>query len=484
MALTRRTALAAVLSAVVLGATMAKAAPPVPIATVAVTGCPADGVQVPSDYLGLSIEWSMVAHWFGTSRTNVVPPTVALLDSLESSPQNTGILRIGGNSQDLHVWRPDGDPKGNHLFDGVITKGMVDALLTVADRSGWKVVLGVNLKGNRPAEAVGLTHYALSRDVDHRIVGVELGNEPTVFFGDDTTSYMARIYSYVQALDADPVTNRVPIIGPSLANRADLAPLTAMRQSYGDRIPWLAWHHYANRPTLTGLLSSAVEKDWSDRIAAVQQAAGGAPTRMDEGNSVGTGGLNNVSNVMGSSTWQVDAMLTAAAAGIGGYHAHAWDGYYYPAAHRESYYTPFVVRGGLVYPRPSFYGLALLRDLPGKRFCNAVTTVPSGGHVKTWTLVDPTTQHLLVYAVNKGESDAAGDVALTTPMEYGGKASVSRISDPDGCSGRKSSIEGARLPTQGAYTWTPATVEPTAASLYSVHLDACQSALIDIAPAS
>jgi hypothetical protein len=516
VALLRRLALAAALAATVVGAAMAHAAPPVATTTVAVTGCPADGVQVPNDYLGLSIEWSMVPHWFGTSRAGAVQPTVALLDSLEpasatpeavpaepavSDTATVGILRIGGNSQDLHVWRPDGSTSNNKLFDGVITKGMVDALLAVAERSGWRLVLGLNLKMNRPADAVGLARYALTQDRTHRIVGVELGNEPTVLFGPDTPGYMARVYAYVQALEADPVTARVPIIGPSLANRTDLGPLTAWAQSYRDRAPFLTWHHYANRPSLTGLLSPAVEQEWADRIAAVQQAAGDVPTRMGEGNSVGTGGLNNVSNVMGASAWQVDAMLTAAAAGIRGYHAHAWDGYYFPSARpqpyhgpvvvggkvvfrRESYYTPFVVRGGLVYPRPSFYAMALLRQLPGTRFCNAVTSAAEGSRVKTWTLIDPDTQHLLVYAVNKSDTDAAGQVTLTTPLRYGGKASVSRITDPAGCMGRKTDIEGSRLPTSGAYTWTPSTIEPTAGSLYSLQLDGCQSALIEIAPAA
>jgi hypothetical protein len=490
VALTRllrgRAAVAAslVVSALTVGTAYAgTAAPPVPatpMATVAVTDCPADGALVPADYFGFSIEWSMVAHWFGTSADGAVQPTAALLRSLQTSPENAGILRIGGNSQDGYVWRPDGSVTGNKLFEGVINRGMIDALFTVAEQAGWKVVLGLNLRRNSPADAVGLTRYAMGRDTTHRLVGVELGNEPTVYFGSDSTSYISRIYSYVRALDADPVTRLVPIVGPSLANRADLGFMTSMRQSYGSRLPFLAWHHYANRPTLTGLLSDAVSKEWTDRIAQVTQVAGGYPTRMDEGNSVGTGGLNKVSNVMGSSAWLVDTMLTGAAAGISGYHAHAWDGYYYPREHRESYYTPFVVRGGLVYPRPEFYALALLREMPGKRFCNAVTAVGSADTVKSWTLIDPSTKSLLIYAVNKDAADKAGDVTVATPLDYTGTASVSRITDPDGCSGRKTDIDGARLPGEGAYSWPTEPLSPVAASTYTIHLGPCQSALVQI----
>jgi hypothetical protein len=477
--LRRRTA---VLAALALGAVIAGAAhadPTVPGATIAVTGCPNNGVQVPDDYLGLSIEWSMVPHWFGTSAAGAVHPTVRLLDSLETSPEKAGVLRIGGNSQDLHVWRPDTPATQNKLFEGVINKGMVDALFTVAEQSGWKVVLGVNLRDDNPAEAVALTRYAITHDPGHRLLGVELGNEPTVYLGNDSTAYIARIFSYVEALDADPVTRDVPIVGPSLANRADLGFLTSIKQAYGPRIPFLAWHHYANRPTLTRLLGEDVSKEWTDRIEAVQRAGEHAPTRMDEGNSVGTGGMNRVSNVMGASAWQVDTMLTGAAHGVAGYHAHAWDGYYFPKEHRESWYTPFVIRGGLAYPRPTFYGLALLKELPGKRFCDAVTTVLGGDRVKSWTLIDPTTSRLLVYAVNKADS-VASDVTLTTPLEYAGAASVSRIGDPDGCGGMKSNIEGARLPTQGDFSWTPTKVDPVGPSAYSIRLEPCQSALIEL----
>ncbi|MBK5306902.1 MAG: hypothetical protein JJD92_09470 [Frankiaceae bacterium] len=476
--LRRRTAVVAALAIAAGVAGGAHAAPAPPAATIAVTGCPADGVQVPTDYLGLSIEWSMVPGWFGTSAAGAVQPMVRLLDSLEPAPGEGGVLRIGGNSQDLHVWRPDAPLTGNRLFEGVINRGMVDALLAVAEKSGWKVVLGLNLRDNKPAEAVGLTRYALSRDRTHRLLAVELGNEPTVYFGSDATSYIARLYSYVRALDADPVTRNVPIAGPSLSNRADLGLMTSLRTSYGERMPFLAWHHYANRPTVTRLLGEDVSKEWRDRLEAVRRAAEGAPTRMDEGNSVGSGGLNRVSNVMAASAWQVDATITGAAAGLAGYHAHAWDGMPFPER-RESWYTPFVVRGGLTYPRPTYYALALLRDLPGKRFCNAVTTVPLGDRVNSWTLVDPVTSKLYVYAVNKGET-AASDVTVTTPLQYAGAATVSRIGDPGGCGGKQSSIEGSRLPTQGAFTWTPTPLDPVAASAYSLDLEPCQAALLEI----
>jgi hypothetical protein len=75
---------------------------------------------------------------------------------------------------------------------------------------------------------------------------------------------------------------------------------------------------------------------------------------------------------------------------------------------------------------------------------------------------------------------APADVTLTTPLQYAGAASVSRVGDPGGCGGTKSNIEGARLPTQGDFSWTPTKVEPVGPSAYSIRLEPCQSALIEI----
>jgi hypothetical protein len=474
-----------VLSAFALGsAAAAPAAPPVPgvpIATVAVTQCPVNATKVPADYLGLSIEWSMVQHWFGTGRAGAVESTATLLRSLQASPDQPGVLRIGGNSQDGYTWRPDAPVVANKLFEGTISRGMVDALFEVANRTGWKVILGLNLRGDRPAEAVGLTRYAVSRDTGHRLMAVELGNEPTVYFGSDSTAYMARIYSYVQALSADPVTSTVPIAGPSLSNRADLGLLTQLQQTYQSRLPFLTWHHYANRPTLTGLLSDDVSTEWTDRITQVTRVAGGTPTRMDEGNSVGRGGMDRVSNVLGSSAWLVDAMLTGAEKGLAGYNVHAWDGYYYPAEHRESWYTPFVVRGGQVLPRPPVYAMALLRDLPGKTFCKSADAVSPDQNVKSWVLVDGDSKALYVYVVEKGAPGHGGDVTIAVPPQYGGKAEVSRISDPEGCGGKHAAIDGSRVLADGALAWKPQQLGPGLTRTgYTVQLGPCETVLLKI----
>jgi hypothetical protein len=477
----RRATVRRVVLAVVLALTAgvagpaARALPGSPTQTVAVVAGPCtSSVDVPADYLGLSIEWSMVAHWFGTSRSGAVQPTVELLKSLHPGPGG-GVLRIGGNSQDGYRWQPNGAMSSNTLFTGVINAGMVDALFEVARRAGWRVVLGLNLKDDQPAEAVELARYAVGQDWGGNLLALELGNEPNSYL--DVPTYVARFGRYVQALGADPVTAHVAVSGPALSNRADLSYLHDLEATDGASLRMLTWHHYANRPTLSRLLEQEVITEWTDRIASVTQAAGATPTRMDEGNSVGHGGMNRVSNVMGTTAWQVDALLSGAMSGLGGYNVHAWDEHYYPREGWTANYTPFVVRDRRVIARPTFYAMALLRDLGGAKLCRALTANNDAGAIKGWTATDPVSGRVSVYIVNKSQTPQS--VGVTAPGELSAKARVSRITDPGGCGGKATSIEGATLPTDGAFSWRDAPAASTA-GIYDLSLAPCQSLRLEL----
>ena len=60
------------------------------IADSVIVSCPSTAVTVPADYLGLSIEWSMVQHWFGTSRTSIRTSLVGVLNSLRLTAGTAG----------------------------------------------------------------------------------------------------------------------------------------------------------------------------------------------------------------------------------------------------------------------------------------------------------------------------------------------------------------------------------------------------------
>lgn len=435
---------------------------------------PPGGPTVPTDFPGLSIEWSMVEHWFGTSAATVIVPFINLLRSLRRD-DTTGVLRIGGNSQDGYLWDATGTTAGNQLFAGTITRGMVDAVFEVARRAGWRVIFGLNLRTDNPTLAAALAQYARGADPTGQLLGFELGNEPNGYL--TTTAYLERIRRYVAALDASPLTVGVPITGPAISENADVAYAAALWGAYSPRMPFATWHDYANSPDLGSLLATLKIDQLGQRITAMDGAVGVGNSRMGEGNSVGNGGIDGVSNVAGAGCWLIDAMLAAASRGQRGWNTHSWDGFYYPAEGRTSWYTPFVVRNGQVSPRPPFYAMALFKFAPGRRFVGVQTSNATGQLVRTWALRDPSGR-TYAFVINKGGTGKAGTVGVTGPRA--GTAFLNLLAS-GGCTGKDPLIEGVRLPADGSYSWTGRAFGPVAGTTrFEFSLPECSIALLSL----
>jgi hypothetical protein len=479
----RRALVPALLAALVAAATTSTAQEqpdPRPLTTVTVGDCEV-GAVVPTDFLGLSIEWSMVEHWFGRSGDAIVPATVNLLRSLRSGDLTQGVLRIGGVSQDGYRFVPDGSTADNKLFFGTITTGMVDALLEVARQSGWKVVLGLNLRNDDPAMATALTAYAASVAAPGTLLAVAPGNEAEAYLP-DTDAYLERYGRYVDALDADLDARLVPLTGPDSAHGKDLARVEALRRAHGSRLAYLGWHNYGNRPSLKRLLQPEVSAQFRQRVALAAAGAGLTPVRMSEGNSVGHGGLSKVSDVTGSTAWTVDTILTGAADGLAGYHVHSWDAHYYNDPKWRARYTPLFVRDGVAYATPGFYALALLREVSGRRFCETAVEAPAGGTVKAWALAGLADRSAVAYLVNKGTAGAdSARVVVRLPERMAGRVTVSRIVDVRGCGGRSASINSAVLQPDGTLAWTPQELTRDETGAVEVALSPCQTALVHVA---
>jgi hypothetical protein len=445
------------------------------IADSAISVQPPAGSAVPADFQGLSIEWSMVEHWFGTSAATVIVPFVNLLRSLRRD-DTTGVLRIGGNSQDGYLWNPVGSTAGNRLFAGTITPGMVDAVFEVARRAGWRVIFGLNLAADNPTLAAALAQYVRGADPTGQLLAFEVGNEPNGYLT-TTGVYLERIGRYVAALDASPLTVGVPITGPAISENADVAYAATLWNSYFTRMPVVTWHDYANSPNLGSLLATVKIDQLGQRITAMDGAVGMGKSRMGEGNSVGNGGIDGVSNVAGAGCWLIDAMLAAAARSQRGWNTHSWDGFYYPAEGRTSWYTPFVVRDGQVSPRPSFYAMALFKFAPGRRFVGVQTSNATGQLVRTWALRDPSGR-TYAYVINKGGAGKAGTVGVTGPRA--GTAFINVLAS-GGCSGKDPLIEGVRLPANGVYSWTGRALGPVSGTTrFEFTLPECSIALLSL----
>jgi hypothetical protein len=451
------------------------------IADSTIIGCPATAATVPADYLGLSLEWSMVQVWVGTARGSVIAPFVNILNSLKLSTATPGVLRIGGNSQDGYEWNPTGSIAGNSLFFGTINAGLVDAVFEVARQTGWKVILGLNLRNDNPAMAAAVAEYAVGQDTAGSLLALEIGNEPNGYVSE--ADYLVRFQRYVDALNADPTTAAAAITGPAISENADVSWARDLWASHAPtgRMPFATWHDYANSASLGALLKTAKITEFNARIAAMDGAVGAGQHRMGEGNDTGSGGLDKVSNVHGKTAWLIDTLLHGAAARIRGYNNHSWDGFHYPGDNRTCWYTPFVIRNGQASPRPGFYALALFKYALARRFCAVSTSTATGHVVRTWALLDPATNRIYAYVINKGGTGKAGTVSVTAPAGHAGTGFLNVMRDAGGCFGKTTAIEGSTLPADGTYTWTGRALNPiTGTRRYEFALPECSTALLSI----
>ena len=147
--------------------------PPAPasaatLATVSVaTNAP--GAVIPVNFPGLSMEYGHIANFFGTPGA----PNNAFLQMVKNI--GTGVLRIGGNSQDQYCW--DAVSGCAHT----ITAANVAALFYASAQTGFPLIMGVNLNNYSASTALDYANALISNGLSaypgSRLLGMEVGNE-------------------------------------------------------------------------------------------------------------------------------------------------------------------------------------------------------------------------------------------------------------------------------------------------------------------
>jgi hypothetical protein len=315
-----------------------------------------------------------------------------------------GLLRIGGNSLDESWWTSQEETRPAWATQGVTTPASLRTLAADLRGTGWRVILGVNLRHYDPARAVDEARYA-ARILGSKLAAIEPGNEPD-HYGISEATYLQRFRGYVGALRA--ALPAVPLVGPDAAS-GDTAWLKVFaRQQAGERqISTLTFHNYpqsacgGNRPTIADLLSL---RDWRrEKEAADAAVSAGAmahvPAIIDETNSAVCWGAPGASNVFASALWTLDYTLLLAHEGLAEVN---FQGRISGCAQ----YSPLctAAHGRHLVARPEFYGLlAALQVTPGQFLA----------------LADPDTASLRVYAVRS----AGGSLSVILD-NLGGSATV------------------------------------------------------------
>jgi hypothetical protein len=339
---------------------------------------PAGGV--PPRFVGLSIEWTLVDRYMGPRAR---PAFVRLLNNL-----GTGVLRIGGGSQELSRFAA-------HAADSerVVTRADLAAIRATLDAApGWRVVLGSGLRGRTRAFVREQVAPAFA-GAEEEVAGIELGNEPDV-----TLRYDARRYLRARAAAAPAAP--FPAVGPNtsepVASWRDIRARRVETRFFWDwsRIlggsAYAADHFYplqrlcATAPyrcaTVGRLLSDERMANLAFQVYAHARVAaqGGRAYRLEEINSAAGRGAHGVSDVAASAAWALDAMFTAAcpqppdapganadchvgAAGVNFHDAEV--NRFFGSAEGDAYYNPIRYGSGVPAAAPEYYALLLFARL-------------------------------------------------------------------------------------------------------------------------
>ncbi|MFD5123979.1 hypothetical protein [Streptomyces sp. NPDC058385] len=325
--------------------TAAQAAAPVPAAA------PAQGGRIPDHFVGLSIEWSLVERYMNPSAR---PAFVNLLRNL-----HTGILRIGGSSQDQMPFDATAVNTNRVITpeDLAYLRSTLDAAGKVTHASHgkprWGTVLGTAMSPPTHARPwVGPDHARtfLTQGVEPAfpgkaakdIAGIELGNEPDLSYGADLDRYLGDLATYA----APSVSGPFPVIAPNTSEDilpwTTLADPTAATRYFHDwpRIldtaapfmspragafgAWASDHFYplartcANKPYrcagTTSLLSDEhlASLDYEVYTHADEAAERGLGYRLEETGTAANRGAAGVSDVAASATYALSLMFHTA----------------------------------------------------------------------------------------------------------------------------------------------------------------------------
>jgi hypothetical protein len=362
----------AALTGLTLPAPAAAASPPVVSIEASTTG-----TSLSANSTGLSFEASDLALP-GFTGGNLA----AYLKTLGSS-----VIRIGGNTVDQTYWTSTGAAAPSWSI-ATITPADLSALATLAKASGWKVVLGVNLKHYDAAAAANEAKYAAA-DLGSSLQAIEIGNEPNLYsqYSGNTAQFFTDFQAYVAAIRA--AVPGIPIEGDDNAG----APNSSFQNAFvaneaglaAPDIVELTGHNYpltsttcGGNPTIAQLLSTS-SRDQENSVAqeAVTAAAKiGVPAVLDEGNSVVCEGQQGVSDVFAAALWEIDDQLVTAREGVQGDYMHGTVLQCDTAKPLFMYYTPLCAptaanaTAGVLAAQPEYYGLAAVHAIGTGQFLN------------------------------------------------------------------------------------------------------------------
>ena len=364
--------------------------------------------------MGLSIEYPAVTAYAGSHPLAINPVFEQLLRNL--APNQRPVLRIGGDSTD-HTWWPVSHLVRPRGVTYSISSRWLAVARALADGTGARLILGVNLEANQPLIAAAEARALLSGIGFRSLLALELGNEPNWYatlpwyrnsggrlvFGRQRTYDLRAFGAEFSALRKR--LPRVALAGPAVGA---LPWLQNLRSFLGAEptLRVVTLHRYplnrcfttpgsAKYPTVANMLSSTASRGFAagiGRYVAIAHQRGDT-FRIDEMNSVACGGKAGVSDTFASALWALDALIAVARSGADGVNIHT-----FPHARYGLFTFQRAGAAWSAFVRPEYYGLLMFAQAapPGARLLS-VTRIGTP-EVRAWATrgADGTTRLVLI----------------------------------------------------------------------------------------
>jgi hypothetical protein len=313
------------------------------------------GHPIPSDFLGLALEYRAIPELTGSTPATVDPVFVQLIRNLV--PQGRPMLRIGGLSTDRTWWPVRGvkQPLGI-TYD--LSPSWMGSAVELARSTNARLILGLGLQANQPRIDTVEADQLLKGIGRQYIAALEIGNEPELYtsipwyrklngkpipwYEKDGTPVFARppgygpaafIQDFKRALHALP---QVPVAGPATGLGSWLTDFQQLL-SRRSRVRIVTWHAYGlnqcvttpsspQYPSIPNLVSPTASRGFVAGLEPFVSFAHrvGASFRVDEMNSVSCNGRLGVSNTLASGLWIMDSLFTLDADGVDGVNVHTY----------------------------------------------------------------------------------------------------------------------------------------------------------------
>lgn len=405
------------------------------------------GRPIAPGFLGFSFEYKAVREYTGSNPAAINPVLIQLIRDL--NPKQSPVLRVGGNSAD-QTWLPARGVKVNPSINFTITPSWLATTRALAERTGGKLILDLNLKLNSAPEIVAEAHAFETGIGASNIKALEIGNEPELY---RITPFYYRAPNHTPVFPRPKKFNRaayvkemagfaklltgIPLAGPATGNYNWLTRVPKLFK-VEPKLKVVTYHRYplircfskpgdAGYPSIPNLLKPVAARGLlagaGPYIAFAHQH--GATFRLDELNSVACKGQPGVSDTFASALWMLDTLFAVARSGADGVNIHTLP---------EAIYHPFTFQQmdgrweASVFPE--YYGMLLFTEAapPGSRLLSVPT--PADPDIRVRAAVTPTG---LIHVVLINDSLTTDQtIALQSPTGAGKTAIVERLNAPGG----------------------------------------------------